>query len=370
MKQKEKATLLVRAPRTPAGEYRWLLTGRDGRREEGVITTAESLPQREPSCRTLLLLPASLCVLWQEPSGGRKPRPSATVLLWQREEHLLVDAEQLHAGDVLRTGAEAWLAAVDTRQLRAWLEALARWRLTPDAIFPDVAMLPVGGSVCLDGEWLLRSGETDARAIPVAALTEWPEADIAAALRAQACGDRQSLQCFSGPVPPGRGLLTGSFRPRMQLRALRGKRLLGAVLGLWLVSLALLPSAQRWHLSRQNQAEQAQLRLLALQAFPELSDGESLVPWLKTRLDSTSHSTGGLSDFLQRNQDFLQQPGQGSIHGLRWEAQSRRLTFNLNNPPEMLPALAAEYSNPARTIVLTQVKGRKMVNVSIQEQEQ
>lgn len=369
MKQKEKATLLVRAPRTPAGEYRWLLIGRDSSREEGVINTAENLPQREPSCRTLLLLPASLCVLWQEPSGGRIQRPSATVLLWQREEHLLVDVEQLHAGYVLGTETEAWLAAVDTRQLQTWLEALARWYLTPDAIFPDVAMLPVDGSVCLDGEWLLRNGETDARAIPVAALTDWPEPDIAAVLRAQACGDHQSLQCFSGPVPPGRGLLTGPVLPRIQMRAFRGKRLLGAVLGLWLVSLALLPSAQRWHFLRQNQTEQAKLRLLALQAFPELPDGASLVPWLKTRLDSTSHTTGGLSDFLQRNQDFLQQLGQGSTHGLRWEAQSRRLAFNLKNPPDMLPTLAAEYSNPARAIELIPVKGRKMVNVSIQERE-
>lgn len=370
MKQKGKATLLVRAPRSSAEAYRWLLIGGDGRQEEGVITTAESLPLREPSCRTLLLLPASRCVLWQEPLTRQKRQPSATVLLWQREEHLLTEAEQLHAGYLLQTGAEAWLAAVETRQLRVWLEELGRWHLVPDAIFPDVVLLPVGGCVCLDGEWLLRNDEMDARAIPAVALDGWPEADIAASLHArQDAGDLLSMQGFRGPVPSGRGLLTGPFRPRMRPGALRGKRLLVAVLGLWLVSSALLPFAQRWHLSRQNQAEQAQLRSLAQRAFPALPDEAPLVPWLKKRLGGAASPAGGLSDFLQRNQDILQQIEQGGVRGMRWEAENRRLAFNLQNPPAMLPALAAQHSNPARIITLTPVKGKKMVNVSIQEQE-
>lgn len=371
MKQKGKATLLVRAPLSSAAGYRWLLIGRDGSRHEGVMTADEGPPLRELSCRTLLLLPASRCVMWRESLVQQKRQPLATALLWHREEHLLVDAEQLHAGYLMRTDTEAWLAAIEIRQLSVWLETLAHWGVVPDAIFPDVALLPVDGCLCLDDEWLLRNGEMDARAIPGLALDVWPEADIVGRLRArQGSQGCQSMQGFSGPVPAGRGLLVGPFRPRMRLRALRGKRLIGAVLGLWLVSLAIFPYAQRWHLSRQNQAGQAQLRSLALQAFPELPDGAQLIPGLKERLGGTVSSSGGLGDFLQRNQDVLQQIEQGSVRGMRWDAGNRRLEFNLQNPPVMLSELAVQHSNPARVITLTPVKGKKMVNIRIQEQEQ
>lgn len=369
MKKKGKETLLIRAPRSPEEDFRWMLIGSEEPTAEGIMTTIENLPLRKNSCRILFLLPSSLCVLWQEPLVKKRGRPSATSLLWHREEHLLVDAEELHAGYILQGVGSAWLAAVEMSLLRGWLDKLDNWNLTPSAIFPDVALLPVGRGVCLDAEWILRNGEMDARIIPQAALKEWPEVGIADSLiTQQRSWNLESMQCFNGAIPSGPGLLTDSFRPRMRLRNLRGKRLLGVVLGLWLLSFVILQSAQRWQISHKNQLEQTELRLMAQRAFTNVPDDVPIIPWLEKRMKEAPTTSKGLSNFLQDNQDFFRQIDQGSIHGMRWEAESHKLEFNIKNASATLPKLVEQVKTQKRTITLIPNKGKNMVKISVQEQ--
>jgi type II secretory pathway component PulL len=366
MKKTNKLILVLRAPASDQGEFRWLLTDNSGDIDEGILTSLDSIVSRKFFDNIVLLVPASVCFIWQEEIIKKRFRLPAHSYLWKHEERLLLDAEKMHAGYISIQDNKAWMCGIEIIKLKKWIKELTRFDIIPDSVYPDVALLPVGESICFDGELILRNSDNDYRVVPIESLDEWPEATIKKKLIAhQHLRKTSSMHSFRSSVPPGPGLLTGLFRPRMKASRLRGKRFFLGVIIFWLLTVIFLPQIKYWLAIQQNNKAQDKFYHLASQAFDNLPKDKSWIIWLKSNLNHHPKSSMTLTNFIKENNDFFSEIEQGSVQGFNWDANSHHLQLTIINYSASLEVIAKEYSNNKREITLHHIKGSRLVELSI-----
>lgn len=186
----------------PHDEAEWMVLGG----EPGTAATVhhgqlESAAAQAAGRRTVVLVPTGELLIRQVSIAARNQRQLARAVPYALEDDLADGIEGLHFAIGKRSDAGTPVAIVAESRVEAWLEQLQSIGIRPQALIPDVLLIPwTPGqwSVLIEGERsLVRTGETagfsceswDLRELLRASIEECPEEQRPSALEIYTLGD-------------------------------------------------------------------------------------------------------------------------------------------------------------------------------------
>lgn len=249
-------------------------------------TTHDGWPDPMPGARNIVLVPAEDVLLLDTARIAGSQRQLASALPYLVEEHLAAPVESQHVVEVGERDEERLhVACVARVRMDEWLSRLREGSVEPDVLLPESLALPWSDEhptlLAEPDRCIVRLGRSQALAGTFDEIAALAEALQAPGAHACLVGEAQSpwpLQSSRpvahaldalGAIDRRSNLLQGDYAPRRRTRALRRDwRQAAMVAGVALLLAALHPLLDRQMLSRQAQAQRAQMLALYQAAVP------------------------------------------------------------------------------------------------------
>lgn len=334
-----KNLLVIRLPASADGVVYWATENDFGTTTVDELSSLRTLyPNSYDNSRCRILVPGELVSLHTLAAQGRLNHTRQQALIWELEEGLAADVEDMHFAFLSHRNHQAHIAAVDKTYMHQWQEWLQNAGINSSQWLPDTLALPFAENECtvlqLENQYLVRNGEWEASVcdpswLPlylesvngeftdrmIRALSPLPDAERPDVTTSPTDNILQSLL---GTVATSKAnLLQGEWQPGSNLvRHLKPWRTAAALLFTTLLLMLGVTIASTSKLKNQSEA----LRAEAYGIYNELFPGERIV-----RLEFS----------LSQKLSALRQPDEGNQSGL--PALLNELSPMFKAQPELKP---------------------------------
>ncbi|OHE85359.1 MAG: hypothetical protein A2579_09070 [Lysobacterales bacterium RIFOXYD1_FULL_69_11] len=269
-------------PTDPRADATWLEIEPPGSiARRATLPPGEHAPPHHGDGRTWVVVPASgLGLLWTALPARQHTQALAAARLLL-DDHAASPVNALHVAVSPHAGTAPRLVAwTDPSSMQGWLARAAAHGVGPDALVPDVLLLPhdEGATDHLrvvkhDGRWLVRGGAMAFSAEPELAMQVLGDAAVhveASGAFLDACARSAGLEA------PPLDLLQGAFAPRVRRGSNDGWRRAAVLAGVLVLSPWVLLAADAIRHELASRRLQAEAHDMAVRAAPGIQAGNPL----------------------------------------------------------------------------------------------
>lgn len=308
------------------------------------------LCERAQERTTTVLLPASACI-FRQLSIPKKQRISAQTMLYQLEDELATDVEELHVVLCKHKGESAEIIAVEQILVEKWVSFFKEINLKIRTLLPDVLALPLEqdawSGVALGEQWLIRQSQYQGFSVETGLLkpvlegmdTPLPIVHYSPVAEQEHAGQWQAKPfelpmelLAKGAVAPVINLLTGPFRSENTwVRKLLPWRKVAIAVGV-LCALSLTHSfVNIYQLEQQQKQLQTQINQTAKKILPQgtrLSNIRAQVTQHVQQITRAGKADPFLEQLTLLENAFKKTPAL-EIRTLSFDAASEQFTFTV-----------------------------------------